>query len=222
MTRRMFLVGVLLLLSSWIVRAVGHGAPRELSQPFAKFPERLGAWQGEDVRFNAKIESKLGVTDYISRIYRADPQHAAHLYVGFYSSQKHGEMVHSPKNCLPGNGWYIARRDTTTLDVAPYAPFTVNSYLVENGIERQLVVYWYQQSGGRIVTNEYLGRVYLVLDSLTRNRSDAALIRVSVPFDGEPETAAETARGFLRAAYPALMQFLPHDALTSDVRRQGE
>ena len=104
---------------------------------------------------------------------------------------------------------------------APYRPFAVNSYIVENGIERQLVVYWYQQSGGRIVTNEYLGRVYLVVDSLTRNRSDAALIRVSVPFEGDAATAEDTARAFLQVAYPTLMQFLPHDAPTSDARRQS-
>ena len=94
-------------------------------------------------------------------------------------------MLHSPKNCLPGNGWFIARRDTTTVDVAPYAPFTVNSYTVRNGIDQQVVLYWYQQSGGRIVTNEYLGRVHLVVDSLTKGRTDAAMIRVSVPFEDD-------------------------------------
>jgi EpsI family protein len=222
MTTRMLVVGAMLLLSSWIVRAVGHGVPVALSQPFSRFPDRLGVWQGEDLRFTARIEGKLGVTDYISKFYRADPQHSAHLYVGYYSSQKHGEMVHSPKNCLPGNGWYIAKRDTATIDVPPFQPFAANSYIVENGIERQLVVYWYQQSGGRIVTNEYLGRVYLVFDSLTRDRSDAALIRVSVPFDGDSAAAAETARSFLRVAYPALMGFLPHHGLTPDPSRQGD
>ena len=221
MTTRMIVVGVVLLISSWVVRVAGHDAPVAMRQSFAKFPDRLGNWDGEDARFSAKIEHKLGVTDYVSKIYRAGPQQAAHLYVGFYGSQKHGEMVHSPKNCLPGNGWYIARRDTTLLDIAPYRPFAVNSYIVENGIERQLVVFWYQQSGGRIVVNEYLGRVYLVIDSLTRRRSDASLIRVSVPFDGDPAAAAETARAFLRVAYPAVMEFLPPDVLTSNTSRHG-
>jgi EpsI family protein len=76
-------------------------------------------------------------------------------------------------------------------------------------------VYWYQQSGGRIVTNEYLGRVHLVIDSLTRNRSDAALIRVSVPFDEDSSAAVRTALEFIQASYPALMRFLPHDIASS-------
>jgi len=222
MTTRMVVVGVVLLLSSWVVRAVGHGVPVALTQPFAKFPEQLDDWQGEDLRFDAGIERRLGVTDYLSRIYRETPRKTAHLYVGFYASQKHGEMVHSPKNCLPGNGWYIVRRDTTTVDIAPYPPFEVNSYVVENGIERQLVVYWYQQAGGRIVTNEYLGRVYLVLDALTSNRSDAALIRVSVPFEEDPGAAADLAHAFLRVAYPALMRFLPQNVPTTAQRAIGD
>lgn len=211
MTARMVVVGVMLLLSSWAVRAVGHGVPVSLRQPFSQFPDRLDAWQGQDLRFSAKIEDKLGVADYLSKIYRAGSNRVAHLYVGFYASQRHGEMIHSPKNCLPGNGWYIAKRDTTVVDITPYPSFTVNSYIVENGIDRQLVVYWYQQAGGRIVTNEYLGRVYLVLDSLTKNRSDAALIRVSVPFEEDPAAAVRTAVDFLHVAYPTLMRFLPHD-----------
>jgi EpsI family protein len=222
MTTRMLVAGVLLLLSSWLVRAVGHGEPVPLRQPFSQFPERLGAWEGKDVRFDARIENKLRVTDYVSKFYREGPNRTAHLYVGFYASQKHGEMVHSPKNCLPGNGWYIARRDTATVDASPYRPFAANSFIVENGIERQLVVYWYQQSGGRIVTNEYVGRIHLVLDSLIRDRSDAALIRVSVPFEGDPAAAADVAHAFLRVAYPALMRFLPDHGLTTNLHRRSE
>ena len=215
MTGRMLVVGAMLLVSSWAVRAVGHGEPVALRQPFARFPQTLGEWRGEDLRFTERIENKLGVTDYVSKMYRRGST-AVHLYVGFYASQQHGAMLHSPKNCLPGNGWFIARRDTTTVNVAPYDPFTANSYTVRNGIDQQVVVYWYQQAGGRIVTNEYLGRVHLVLDALTKGRSDAALIRISVPFEDEAAAAERTALEFIQVAYPALAGFLPHDIALSD------
>jgi EpsI family protein len=216
-TGRIVIVGMVLLLSAFTIRALGHGAPVPLRQPFSQFPARLGMWEGENLRFAERIENRLGVSDYMSRIYRADRNRAVHLYVGFYASQRHGDqtMVHSPKDCLPGNGWYIAHRDTTVLDIEPFLPFEVNSFIVENGIDRQLVLYWYQQSGGRIVTNEYLGRVHLVVDSLTKNRTDVALIRVSVPFDEDPSTAIRTGIEFLQSAYPALSHFLPHDIAKS-------
>jgi EpsI family protein len=221
MTGRMLVVGAMLVLSSWAVRAVGHGEPVPLRQPFSQFPSTLGTWHGENLRFTAEIEDKLGVTDYVSRLYRRPSDEIVHLYVGFYPSQEHGTMLHSPKNCLPGNGWYIAGRATATVDVAPYDPFKVNSYTVENGIDRQVVVYWYQQSGGRIVTNEYLGRVHLVLDALTKGRSDAALIRVSVPFEDDANAAERTALDFLQTAYPAIARFLPHDIASSGSRVSG-
>ena len=85
----------------------------------------------------------------------------------------------------------------------------MNSYIVRNGIDEQLVVYWYQQSGGRIVTNEYLGRVHLVVDALTKGRSDAALIRISVPFEDDAAAAERTALEFIQSAYPVLAGFLP-------------
>jgi EpsI family protein len=94
-------------------------------------------------------------------------------------------------------------------------PFQVNSYTVSNGIDRQVVLYWYQQSGDRIVTNEYLGRVNLVVDSLTKNRSDAVLIRVSVPFEDDSDAAVQTGLEFIRSAYPVLSRFLPHDIATT-------
>jgi EpsI family protein len=215
MTGRMVVVGVMLLFSSWAVRAVGHGSPVELRQPFSEFPDRLAAWQGEDQRFSERIEDKLGVSDYISRLYSNDSGKLVHVYVGYYASQQHGETIHSPKNCLPGNGWYIAKKGTATVDAAPYLPFEVNSFTVENGIDRQIVLYWYQQAGGRLITNEYLGRVHLVLDSMTRKRSDAAFIRISIPFDDDEPAAVRTGLDFLKTAYPELMRFLPHHVATS-------
>ena len=221
MTGRMLVVGAMLLLSSWAVRAVGHGAPVALRQPFSQFPETLGTWRGENLRFTARIEDKLGVTDYVSRRYRQVSGPPVYLYVGFYASQQHGTMIHSPKSCLPGNGWYIGRRATAIVDAAPYDPFTANSYTVENGIDRQVVVYWYQQAGGRIVTNEYLGRMHLVFDAVTKHRSDAALIRVSVPFEENASAAERTALDFLQAAYPALVGFLPDDIPSSASGARG-
>lgn len=217
MKTRLFTVAVVLLASAVAVRSVGHGEPVPLTRPFWQFPMELGAWRGRDVRLTSQIEDKVGVSSYLFRNF-ATPDRSrlpVNLYVGFYESQRHGEMIHSPKNCLPGNGWFIAERDTMLLDVAPYAPFEVNKFVIANGIERQVVLYWYQQAGGRVVTNEYLGRVHMVMDALTKNRTDAALIRVIVPTrDQLPESLEASTReavAFVQAAYPELMRFLPHE-----------
>lgn len=216
MKARLVMVAVVLLVSSVAVRTVGHGAPVPLSRPFWQFPSEIAGWQSRDVRLGGRIEDKVGVSAYMYKIFdRGRHTFPIHVYVGFYESQKHGEMIHSPKNCLPGNGWFIERRDTMVLDLPSYEPFEVNKFVIANGIERQVVLYWYQQAGGRVVTNEYLGRVHLVVDALTKNRTDAALIRVIVPTpDNDPASvnaSTEQAVTFLRDFYPELMRFLPHE-----------
>jgi hypothetical protein len=51
--------------------------------------------------------------------------------------------------------------------------------------------------------------VHLVWDAFMLNRTDAALVRVSVPFEESPERAFQIAADFLKTAYPRLMRFLP-------------
>ena len=56
----------------------------------------------------------------------------------------------------------------------------INLYLLRKGLDQQLVLYWYQ-SHGRIVASEYWGKFYLVYDALRLNRTDAALVRITIP-----------------------------------------
>ena len=217
---RLFVVAVVLVFGALSVRTVGHGQPVALKRPFWQFAMELAPWTGTDIRLTQAIEKKVGVSAYLFRTYtRPDRKNMpVNLYVGYYESQKHGEMIHSPKNCLPGNGWFIESRDDITLDIPPYQPFTVNKFVIANGIERQVVLYWYQQAGGRVITNEYLGRAHLVIDALTKKRTDAALIRVIVPTRDDQvesrEASTATAVEFVKAAYPELMRFLPHERPT--------
>jgi EpsI family protein len=217
MKTRLLIVILLLAAGSVAVRSVGHGQPVGLSRPFWQYPRELGVWSGYDVRLTQAVTEQAGVSSYMYRVFgrRQTRGLPIHLYVGFYESQRHGEMIHSPKNCLPGNGWFIEERGSMALDLAPYEPFEVNKFIIANGIERQLVLYWYQQAGGRVVTNEYLGRVHMVVDALTKNRTDAALIRIIVPMaDTRPESIDASTReavAFLAVSYPELMRFLPHE-----------
>ena len=66
------------------------------------------------------------------------------LYVGYYGSQRSGELIHSPKNCLPGSGWTPLNSSVVAIDVGRGLPIEVNRYVVAHGDERSLVLYWYQ------------------------------------------------------------------------------
>ncbi|MBK6451780.1 MAG: EpsI family protein [Proteobacteria bacterium] len=89
-------------------------------------------------------------------------------------------------------------------------PLRVNRALIQYGSQRQLVYYWFQQRG-RVITNEYLVKWYLFWDSLTRNRSDGALVRLTVPVpEGAVEAQADRQLAqFARDVVPMLEDYVP-------------
>ena len=80
--------------------------------------------------------------------------------------------------------------------------------ILEKGLDRQLVLYWYQ-SHGRVVASEYWGKIYLVLDAIRTNRTDGALVRIIAPLSTTEDDAEQQAVGFARALYPLLGRYLP-------------
>ena len=145
------------------------------------------------------------------RVYR-DPQTQSviGLFVAFFESQRKGGAIHSPKNCLPGAGWEPVEFGITTIEMPGHpAPGAINRAIVQKGLSKQLVLYWYQ-SQGRIIASEYSAKFYLVWDALTRNRTDGALVRIITPVIQNDEAGAlERAKSFARDMFPLLQQHIP-------------
>jgi EpsI family protein len=186
--------------------------PRE---SFARFPQQIGAWTGQKgPDFDKRVLEILGVDEYVNWTMRRGDALAG-LYIGYWGSQRHGDTMHSPMNCLPGSGWEPMERRTIAIQVgSPTAPRTiaVNRIVIEKGLDRQLVLYWYQ-SQQRVVASEYAGKLHTVLDAIRYNRSDAAMIRIVVPLGARTraaEDAAErTASELVQQLFPVLPRFLP-------------
>lgn len=130
--------------------------------------------------FNDTIMNILGVDNYIMREYRDQKGYSIWLYIGYYESQSEGEMIHSPKHCMPGSGWNPVQTKEVSLPDPrnENSLIVINQMLLQKGLEKQLAFYWYQ-GRGRIVANEYWDRGYMVLDSILKRRSDGALIRIT-------------------------------------------
>ena len=181
---------------------------------FATFPMTTGPWSASaDSPFDEDVLNVLGVDDYVSRVYYRTDGAAVGLYMGYYGSQRQGDTIHSPQNCLPGAGWeavsegrmHIANADGHGRDI------TVNRYIVQKGLERQLVLYWYQ-SHGRVVASEYWSKLYLISDAIRTNRTDGSMVRVISPIahgDDSGAAAERVAEDFARAIFPTLPAYLP-------------
>lgn len=147
--------------------------------PLPALPLTIGEWTGVDAApLDAEVRRVLGVDDYVLRTYRSAAG-AVGLYAGYYTSQKQGDAIHSPMNCLPGAGWVPGEYALIPIEGAGRR-IEVNRYVIRKGEDRQIALYWYE-GRGRAVANEYESRALLVWDSLRRSRSDGALVRITSP-----------------------------------------
>jgi EpsI family protein len=211
------MTGRLLLLALTFVAAAGYvGYAMEpertpLRQPFSQMDSDVGAWRGGPHQpFADNITALLGVDDYVNRLYYKGQNEVVSLYVGYYQSQREGDTIHSPMNCLPGAGWLPV--DTRYVEVpvpGRATPITVKRVLIQKGLDRQVVLYWYQ-SHGRVIGNEYWSKAYMVYDAVRLNRSDAAMVRVVAPVTPAGEAAADrNAAEFVGSIFPQLEAHLP-------------
>src|SRR5713226_4283380 len=195
-TNRFWMLLVMLLLSGAVVNVWQRaGEARVTRHSLKDFPAQLGQWRqrGGDQTLDEETQRVLRADDYLSRNFEANGRTAS-FYVGYYATQRTGATYHSPLNCLPGSGWMLTEGPRIAITPANGGPaFEANRYLVQNGNDRQLLVYWYQ-GRGHAVASEYWGKVYTVLDSFRRRRSDGAMVRLTVPV-GNSEAAALAAAG---------------------------
>ena len=181
---------------------------------FDTFPMTVAGWKAiVDPPMDEATLKVLGADDYLSRVYYKPGGAAVGLYMGFHGSQRQGDTIHSPLNCLPGSGWQSVSEGRLQIDNVDGQGRTivVNRYMVQKGLDRQLVLYWYQ-SHGRVVASEYASRLYLIQDAIRMNRTDGSLVRVISPLriGASDEGAAERlAEEFVRAIVPLLPAYLP-------------
>ncbi len=245
--RALIVTACFVLAAAGIARA-SRTEPTPPRESLEQFPMQIAGWQGESAeRFDQQTLAVLGVDEYVSRIYSAPGAPPVGLYIGFYRSQRQGDTMHSPLNCLPGAGWEPVRTERVELPVAAWreapapawrkapalpagaapaagnapawrkAPalrtITINRVLIQKGLDRQVVLYWYQ-SHGRVTASEYWGKIYTVLDAIRLNRTDAAMVRVISPVADAQSPASQAASeraasAFVDALFPLLNRFLP-------------
>jgi EpsI family protein len=172
---------------------------------------RSSDWSGADLNIPADVREMLGNGDFLLREYRENNASTpVELFVAYFPSQRSAESIHSPKNCLPGSGWFPLEVSRTPISVAGRSPFVVNRYVVANGLQRRLVLYWYR-SHNRTMASEYQAKLYLAIDALRYNRSDGALVRLTTPIAPEEkiESAERRLLDFGAIAVPELDHFLP-------------
>jgi EpsI family protein len=208
---RYWVVVLLLALTAVLLnlRSDADRIPR--SEPLDQLSKKIGPWVGRDMPIDQQTIATLGKGDFLSRAYTGPVNiHPITLFIGYFPTQRTGQTIHSPRNCLPGAGWTFDSSSYVSILAADGKSYDVGEYLISNGDARQFVIYWYQ-AHGRSIANEYLAKAHLVVDAMRMNRTDGALVRVMTPI-GRYESLAEAQDRSIRFTAqlaPLLTAFVP-------------
>ena len=80
--------------------------------------------------------------------------------------------------------------------------------LLQKGAEKQIVLYWFQ-SRGRIISSEYMQKIWLVIDSVTKHRTDGSFVRLISPVAVDESTTLKALKEFANMVYPVLSEHIP-------------
>ena len=206
---RLWITAGLLVAAFVLLHSVSHGEAVVPHQPLHKLPYSLGSWTGTEQPFADQIVQAVGVSDYTNRIYTSPNVGLAQLYVGYYASQRTGDTIHSPKNCLPGAGWDPIQSGYTKISIPGGRQIVVNEYVIQQDLDKELVFYWYQDRG-RVIASEYSAKFWMVADAISRNRTDGALVRLVTPMNDDEVHARARLVSFTQILFPHLESVIPN------------
>ena len=179
---------------------------------FVDFPMKLDGWLGTSLSLEKQYIDALRFDDYLLADYRFGDGQPVNLYTAYYRSQRKGQSAHSPQSCLPGGGWEISSFNSMDLPTSSgmVRSLHVNRALIQKDSQKQVVLYWFKQRD-RILSNEYLVKMYLFWDGLSRGRTDGALVRIaSLVGPGETEDIVDQRLlRFVSTIEPELNRYVP-------------
>jgi EpsI family protein len=209
---RFALAAGLIALTAIMLQARGRTELVPSRLPLASFPMQLGNWTGKDIPLDKETLDVLGAGDFLVRGYHdpAGNEPYVDLFLAYFPSQRTGDTIHSPKHCLPGAGWTPEENDRVTISLPGHSPFPANRYIISKAGARKLVMYWYW-AHDRGVASEYWAKFYLVKDAIRMNRSDGALVRITVDMlPGETiDAAQQRLQPFTADVVPLLDDYIP-------------
>ena len=197
------------LAAAWAMTPSREGSATD-RDPYSLFPLQFAGWSGSTILLAPDVELVLGADDYLAAFFR-NPQESegVDFFLSYYNSQTEGVAIHSPEVCLPGAGWEVFSIATVPLVLEGASSFEINRVIIQKGLEKQLVYYWYE-GRGRQITNEFAAKFHTIADTMTIGRSDGGLVRVITPIGAHGEADADARlQRFLSATIGLLPRFIP-------------
>jgi EpsI family protein len=214
---RLWLIVALMCFTALVLHVRGDQDRVVASRPLSEFDSTIGSRTAVEVPIGAEQLAVLGKGDFLNREYRATAatnpgdRMPIGLYIAYFPTQRTGQSIHSPQNCLPGAGWTFVSSGVTKFTDETGKTYAVGDYLITNGDSSQEALYWYQMHG-RSIANDYRAKAYTLADSIRYGRTDAALVRIITPVSaGEDRNEARNrAIAFAKQVTALLPAYVPN------------
>lgn len=178
-----------------------------LARPLSEFPDQVGGWRAvHQDQFSQALLSVLRPSDYLSRRYLGPAGKTVNLYIGYHDGAQGSGPIHSPKNCLPGNGWFEVATRPVELEIGGER-VRLTQALYRQGDRQELFVYWFMVRG-KILSSEIGLKMAEILNSVRHGQRGASFVRLNLGAQDDPAEAASTAESFIKQAYPLIHSFL--------------
>jgi EpsI family protein len=217
---RLWVIVLLMSFTAFVLHVRGDVDHVPPSLPLNQLPTTMGPRTSVDIPIDAESLAILGKGDFLNRLYvapsyvasgGAGDRSAIGLYIAYFPTQRTGQSIHSPQNCLPGAGWTFQSSGITSFTDAKGKVYNVGEYLITNGNATDEALYWYQLHGDSIAS-DYKAKIMTLVDSIRYGRTDEALIRIMTPVSpGEDRSAARSrVVGFAEQIAPLLPAYVPN------------
>jgi EpsI family protein len=177
--------------------------------PLSLLPVQVDDYRlAEEIEVEESIIARLGPDDILNRMYRAPGRPDLNFFMSYYRTQHRAKNAHDPKVCLPGSGWNpTASRTFDLTSPGSPVPVTANYYVISRGVNKAVVIYWFQTQRGGYAVEQSL-KIARVFQTIVDKRTDMALVRVVVPvFEGDEAKAGKQAIEFARGIYPSVLSY---------------
>jgi len=203
-----FLIVCLLLILAGLYINLHSDIEVSLNKSFKGFPMEHKGWHMiSESQFSDDVLNVLRPTDYMLREYVGTEDVPVVLYIGYHGGGKDSGPIHSPRNCLPGSGWYLVSEEKMTVQ-SGLKEIALVKAVYQKGAYKEIFFYWFDVKG-QSLSNEFALKFAKIKNSVFYRRRDAAFIRVSVDVESDEEMSFLVGEKFIKDFYPVILEFLP-------------
>jgi len=201
-----------LVLSLALLGAGYHLDNQIASGPASEFkidlPINKDGWQGQDLEgLGLREKNILRLDQHIRRNYRRADGREVFIYIGYWENQSgdHQAAKHSPKTCLPSNGWVIQKNSSRLIDQE--RGHTVATLTAE--FKNRLTHYNYLIfSGTEEFHQEAYALVKIIKNRMLEGRSDGGIVEIATSSETFSSEDIAEADQVLQDFYQTFQEYL--------------